>query len=158
MIFQTTGLPQIDTPPLGFRFGVVFLMNGKIPNPIDLRFQSVSGIGARLVTEDLEKSASASESLSLGQRVQYENLRLERGVLLASPLSIMLEQSFKEMKFLPTDVMVSVLNETFIPIKTWLFSKAFPVSWSISGISATNNDVLIEQIELNYARFTTLSL
>ncbi len=158
MLFQTTGLPLITDPPLGFRFGVVFLMNGKFPNPIDIRFKSVSGIGVSMELEETGKSTTTSVKNRLAKKVEYEQLVLERGVLVGSPLSILVEKAFKDMKVTPANVIVSVLNELFLPVKTWMFYKAFPVSWSISGIDASANDVLIEKIELSYSRFTTFSL
>jgi len=38
-------MPVSDIP-LSFRFGVFFFVGGLIPNPIDIRFQKVSGLGA----------------------------------------------------------------------------------------------------------------
>ena len=33
---------------LGFRFGVFFFSGGVVPNPIDVRFQKVSGLWPKL--------------------------------------------------------------------------------------------------------------
>lgn len=158
MIFQTTGLPLIVDPPLGFRFGVVFFANGKIPNPIDIRFKSVTGLGVSMELEETGKSTTTSVKNRLAKNVTYEQLVLERGVLVGSPLSILVEKAFNDMKATPANVLVSVLNEAFLPVKTWMFYKAYPVGWSISGIDAAANDVLIEKIELSYSHFTTFSL
>jgi phage tail-like protein len=158
MLFSTTNLPLTTDPPLGFRFLVVFLMRGTIPNPIDIRFQSVSGLSAELVVEDLGKSSSISVGKKVVTQVNYDRLVLERGVLVASPLSMTIEKAFKDMKIHPCDVIVSVLNELFLPAKVWKFTKAFPVKWSISGIDATKNEVLVEKIELEYEHFATFSL
>ncbi len=38
-------------PPLGFRFGVFFFAGGTVPNPIDILFQKVSGIGFTVTTK-----------------------------------------------------------------------------------------------------------
>ena len=38
---------------LGFRFGVFFFAGGIIPNPIDIRFKRVSGLGATVRTIDV---------------------------------------------------------------------------------------------------------
>ena len=158
MLFQTTGLPLIPNPPLGFRFGVVFLTKGKIPNVVDVRFKSVSGIGATLVTDDVEKSSVTTQKRNVTKSVKYGNLTLDRGVLLGSPLSNDVEIIFREMLTVPVDIIVSILNEGLIPVKSWIFNKAYPVSWSISGIDAASSEVLIERIEFEYSRFASLSL
>ena len=44
-------MPVSDLP-LSFRFGVFFFVGGLIPNPIDIRFQRVSGLGATAVRRD----------------------------------------------------------------------------------------------------------
>ena len=51
-------LPQlsVDTAlgmPLSHRFGVFFFAAGVIPNPLDIRFQRVSGLTTRVETEPL---------------------------------------------------------------------------------------------------------
>jgi phage tail-like protein len=145
-------------PPLGFRFAVVFLMNGIIPNPIDIRFKSVSGINAKMIMEDVDESAATTEVIKVPKKVEYGELTMERGVLIGSPLSMAIEYVFHEMTIIPVDIIVSVLNEAFIPVKNWVFFSAYPVSWDISGIDANAGDVLIEKITFEYTRFKTLSL
>ena len=158
MLFQTTGLPLIPNPPLGFRFAVVFLMNGILPNPIDIRFKSVSGISAKMTMDDVDESAATTEVIKVPKKIEYTELTMERGVLIGSPLSMGIEYVFHEMTIIPVDIIVSVLNENLIPVKNWVFHSAYPVSWDISGIDAASNDVLIEKVSFEYTRFKTLSL
>lgn len=158
MNFKTLGAASFSAPPLGFRFGVVFLLMGAIPNPIDFRFQSVSGIGMTLTTQPVEEDAFSNERTFLPKKTTYSNLVLERGVLLGSPLTIAIEEAFDLMQFVPIDVLVSVFNESMVPIKVWKFHKAFPVKWSISGIDANSSNVLMESIELKYRSFSRMAL
>ena len=41
---------------LGFRFGVFFFAGGVIPNPLDIRFQKVSGLSAEVKTTPLPEA------------------------------------------------------------------------------------------------------
>ena len=52
-IFQERRLQ--DDIVLGFRFRVLFLIGGAIPNPLDIRFQKVSGLSAEVTTTTLEE-------------------------------------------------------------------------------------------------------
>lgn len=38
------------TPPVGYHFAVVFFVGGVIPNPLDMRFQKVSGLSSEIDT------------------------------------------------------------------------------------------------------------
>ena len=158
MPFDVRGIPQLSEPPLAFRFSVTFLHFGGIPNPIDIRFKNISGIGVTLTEKPVEEGSRSSTIKNLPNALTYEKLVLERGVMLASPLSIIVEDALTDMKINPSNILVSVLNDVFVPLKTWMFQDAYPVAWSISGIDAENNGVLMEKIELVYSRFKTLSL
>jgi hypothetical protein len=41
--------------PLAHRFAVFFFVAGVIPNPLDIRFQRVSGLSTRVETEPLNQ-------------------------------------------------------------------------------------------------------
>ncbi|PON11429.1 phage tail protein, partial [Candidatus Entotheonella serta] len=47
---ELPNLSAIGDPPLGFRFAVFFFVGGAQPNPLDIMFQSVSGISATVST------------------------------------------------------------------------------------------------------------
>ncbi|NES67156.1 MAG: phage tail protein, partial [Okeania sp. SIO2D1] len=48
-------LTLTENPPVGFHFMVVFLIGGFLPNPLDIRFQKVSGISAEIDTTDIRE-------------------------------------------------------------------------------------------------------
>jgi phage tail-like protein len=81
-------LPITSDPPLRFRFGVLFFAGGVIPNPIDTLFQKVSGLGTTVDTETVEQGGENLYSQRLPKKIQHENLVLERGMLVGSPLVI----------------------------------------------------------------------
>lgn len=156
MNLSSLGNP-ITNPPLGFRFGVSFLLMGVIPQPVDIRFQSVTGMGVKLITETYDEGFT-DDKVTLPKKLEYDNLLLKRGVLLGSPISQSIERIFNKMQISPCDVLLFVLNESLLPVKTWRFKDAYPTRWSVSGVDATQSSVLIEEIEMTYRNFSTLTL
>lgn len=151
-------LPIVGSPPLGFRFGVLFLVGGAIPNPIDFMFQKVSGLGSSIETTTVQEGGQNLYTQSLPVRVQYENLVLERGMAVLSPLVIEFNLTMSSFKFSPSNVLVTLLDNTRIPIAAWLFLKAYPVKWSVSDLDAESNTVVVERMELTYQRMQVMRI
>lgn len=151
-------LPIVGNPPLGFRFGVLFFAAGVIPNPIDIFFQKVSGLGSTVETIDVEEGGQNLYVQSLPKRVKYENLVLERGVVVGSPLVVEFNATMSLFKFSPSNVLVTLIDNTRIPIAAWLFMKAYPVKWSVSDLDADSNSVVIEHMELTYQRMQVMRI
>jgi phage tail-like protein len=151
-------LPFVGNPPLGFRFGVLFFALGIKPNPLDILFQKVSGLGASVETYPLEEGGQNSYSQFRPKKIQHENLVLERGMVVGSPLVIEFNMAMSQFKFKPSNILVTLLDHTRIPIASWLCMKAYPVKWSVSDLDATANSVVIEHLELTYQHMQTIRL
>lgn len=149
-------LPIVGNPPLGFRFGVLFFAGGVIPNPLDFMFQKVSGLGSSIKTTTVEEGGQNLYTQTLPVKVEYENLVLERGMAVLSPLVIEFNVTMSRFKFSPSNVLVTLLDNTRIPIAGWLFMKAYPVKWSVSDLDATSNTVVVERMELTYQRMQVM--
>lgn len=145
-------------PPLGFRFSVFFFIGGVVPNPLDFRFKKVSGIGSTISTSTLNEGGQNLYSHKLPERVQYENLVLERGLAIGSPLVVEFNAAMSLFKFVPSNVLVSLLDEAGIPISSWLFTNAYPVKWTVSSLDADSNTVVIETMELSYQRMQPIRI
>lgn len=145
-------------PPLGFRFSVFFFIGGVVPNPLDFRFKKVSGIGSSISTSTLNEGGQNLYSHKLPERVQYENLVLERGLAIGSPLVVEFNAAMSLFKFVPSNVLVSLLDEAGIPISSWLFTNAYPVKWTVSSLDADSNTVVIETMELSYQRMQPIRI
>ena len=89
-------------------------------------------------------------------RVTYENLILERGMVVPSPLTIELTNAIAQFTFQPANVLVILLDNTYAPIAGWLCMKAYPVKWSVSNLDARENSVVIETLELAYQRMLVI--
>ena len=151
-------LDALTGPPLGHRFGVFFLMGGVAPNPLDIRFQKVSGLEA---TVDVTKVPEGGQNLytqRMPQRVGYGNLVLERGFVIGSALNMEFNVAMSLFKFAPCNVIVTLFSEEAAPLAAWMFIKAFPVRWATADLNASEGNVLIDTLELAYTRMQAIRL
>jgi len=110
------------------RFGVLFLAGGAVPNPLDIRFQKVSGPSAQVDTEDVSEGGQNLYTQKLPKGIRYSNLVLERGMVVGSPLNLEFNAAMSLFKFATSNVLVTLLGEDKLPLAAWLFLKAYPVS------------------------------
>jgi len=143
---------------LGFRFGVFFFVLGVVPNPLDIRFQKVKGLAATVKTTPVSEGGQNLYTQQLPTKVEYGNLVLERGMLVGSPLNIEFNLAMTLFKFAPSNVLVTLFDESSIPVSAWLFIKAFPVKWATSDLDATSKNVLIDTLELSYSRMQIMRI
>jgi phage tail-like protein len=143
---------------LGFRFGVFFFAGGLIPNPLDIRFQKVSGLSAEIRTSTVNEGGQNLYTHRLPDKVDYGNLTLQRGMVVGSPLHIEINVALSLFKFAPSNVMVSLLGEDKAPVAAWLFLKAYPVKWATSDLDASADNIVIDTMELAYTRMQILRI
>jgi phage tail-like protein len=139
-------------PIANFRFGVFFFAGGVIPNPLDIRFQSVDGLDSTIDIVTHREGGQLLYSHRLPDAISYQNLVLKRGVTVGSPLTIEFNAAMSLFKFAPSNVLVTALSEDKVPLAGWMFIRAYPVKWSTAGLNADSHGVLIETMELAYAR------
>ncbi|MBL8350896.1 MAG: phage tail protein [Burkholderiaceae bacterium] len=144
------------TPIIGMRFAVLFMAGGVVPNPLDLRFSKVSGLSMTVETEALAEGGQNLYTQQLPRSVSHGNLVLERGMVVGSPLNIEFNASLSTFKFVTSNVLVTLLSEDGLPMAAWLFMKAWPVKWSTSDLDATTPGLVIDTMELAYARMQVL--
>jgi phage tail-like protein len=144
--------------PLSHRFGVFFFIAGVIPNPLDIRFQRVSGLSTRVETEPMNNGGKNIITKRLPKRLTYDNLVLERGFVVGSPLNLQLNDIMNEFKFFRSDVIVTLFNEDAVPISAWMFKEAFPVRWATADLNAQEDRILIDTLELSFTRMLTVRL
>jgi phage tail-like protein len=143
-------------PIIGMRFAVLFLAGGVLPNPLDIRFQKVSGLSATVETEPLKEGGQNLYTQKVPTGVSYGNLTLERGFVVGSPLNLEFNAAMSLFKFATSNVLVSLLGEDKLPRAAWLFMKAWPVKWSTSDLNASDAALLIDTMELAYTRMQIL--
>jgi phage tail-like protein len=146
----------MSDPIIGLRFAVWFFAGGVIPNPIDIRFQRVSGLSAEVDTESVNEGGQNLYTQRLPRGVKYNNLVLERGMVVGSPLNVEFNVAMSLFKFAASNVLVTLLDEGKAPLAAWLFMKAYPVKWSTSDLNATEPGLVIDTMELAYTRMQIL--
>ena len=152
MGFPIPELTLQKDPLLGFRFLVTFLVAGVIPNPLDIRFQKVRGLKATVRTKTVSEGGQNLYVQKLPEGVEYENLVLERGMVVGSPLNIEFNVAMSLFKFSPSNVLVFLMNADKVPVAGWTFFNAYPVSWATSDLDAQQKAVVIDALELAYTR------
>lgn len=144
--------------PMTHRFAVFFLHKGLLPNPLDIRFQEVSGLGAKITTMADPCSAPTLTSSRIPTGIEYGDLTLRRGVVTGSYLSSQVETTFRRYTFTRSDVLITTLTEEAIPTGGWLFNEAYPVGWQLADLNAQEENVLVETLQLTYARLRWITL
>jgi phage tail-like protein len=144
--------------PLNHRFGVYFFAGGIIPNPIDIYFQKVSGLSMNMEVDTIGEGGQNLYSHRIPKKISYGNLVLERGVPFVSPLGLEFNAAFSLFKFAPSNVLITLFNEDSIPVMSWMFTKAYPVKWSMSDLDASGSSLVIDTMELAYTRFQLIKL
>ena len=141
---------------LGSRFAAIFFVGGVVPNPLDIRFQKVSGLSSTIETTTVNEGGQNLYTHRLPRRVGYENLILERGFVVGSPLNLEFNIAMSLFKFAPSNVMITLLDGNAAPLAAWMFLKAFPVRWATADLSASEDQVLIDTLELCYTRMQAM--
>jgi len=149
-------LSLVSEPIIGMRFGVFFFAAGVVPNPLDIRFQKVSGLRTEIETESLNEGGQNLYTHRLPRGVKYENLVLERGMVVGSPLNLEFNATMSLFRFSTSNVLVTLLGGNKVPLAAWLFMKAYPVKWSTSDLDAQAPGLVIDTMELAYTRMQIL--
>jgi phage tail-like protein len=154
----TPSVHPVLGPPMTHRFGVFFFAKGILPNPLDIRFQEVSGLKAAIATRPDTSAASSLCQKLIPTGIKYTDLELQRGMAIGSPLLKQIENTFNNFQFIRSNVLLTIYSETGFPTSAFLFAEAYPIEWEISSLKATSEDILIERMKLTYAHFRTVSL
>ncbi|MEM8641109.1 MAG: phage tail protein [Cyanobacteria bacterium P01_G01_bin.54] len=145
-------------PPVGFYFLATFLLGGLLPNPLDIRFQKISGLTTTIEKQEIKEGGENLFSYHLPTRVTYDNLVLERGMVSTSLLNLEFNQAMGFLRFSSSNVLVILLNQHDLPISSWLLENAYPIKWSVSDLNARENGVMVDTLELQYARLQRVGI
>jgi phage tail-like protein len=149
-------------PPSGFHFKVEFTSVDGANADVEQRFQEVSGLSVEVETETLREGGENRFEYKLPKRAKYPNLVLKRGMLTNTALLSWFKSSMNAyflaitippLDFKPSDILITLLDESDQPVAIWNVVQAYPLKWSVSDLKATENAVMIETIELAYQYF-----
>lgn len=140
---------MMNTPAVSHRFIVNFLFNN-IPSPFDIGFQRVSGLSRTLAVSQHQEGGENARNIWLAEKVNHGSLVLERGVMNATPLTLQFDRVLRRESTQWANLVIMLLNESSLPITTWMLSHALPVQWQMGDLDANSNTVLVNTLELRY--------
>lgn len=158
MAYDLLSILPPGQPPLSHKFGVFFFSFGLVPSLTDLRFEKISGIGYNLDFETVTEGGNVLYEHRLPKQVKYENLVLERGYTNWGGIAGQFEEMQETFKFYTGTCIITLFGESGLPIAGWKLDKVFPVKWSLSGLDAGSNQVLINTMELSYSTFSQIAI
>ena len=142
-------MQDLMTPAVSHRFLVNFLFH-HLPSPMDIAFQRVTGLSRERQVSQQRQGGENDRNCWLPGALQHGSLVLERGVMLATPLTLQFERAMRGESMLMADVVIVLLNAQQLPVTSWTLSNALPVRWQTSDLDANSNGVLINTLELRY--------
>lgn len=148
---------ELLTPSVSHRFAACFMFEG-IPSPLDISFQSISGLNRTLKTTPLSQGGENVRNYHLADKIEHGSLVLERGVMLPTPLTVQFERILCGETVSYADVVIMLLNHNNIPVTSWVINKALPVSWQVGSLDANSNAPLINRLELRYQNMRMLGV
>ena len=139
--------------PTNFHFEVDFLNIGTSGD--DIKFQSVSGLDAQMGTDTIKEGGENRFEHVVPTRAKTSDLVLKRGVLGPgqSGVTQWCKDAFELFIFFPSDLLVTLYNESHQPLLKWKVIHAWPKSWKLNELNAEKGELLIETLELNYNYF-----
>lgn len=151
-------------PPVSFFFEVAFLDEGLDKEPVETRFQSVSGLNVEFQSESLKEGGENRFEHQLPTRTKFSSLVLKRGLVDNSNLIAWFTDALFNFDIRPMNVQVRLKgyqnvspNEPGSELKNlvvWDLVNAWPKKWNLSDLNAEQNALAIETLELNYQYFT----
>ena len=144
-----------EYPAVGFHFLVVFELFPQ--TPIDIKFQEVSGLNVEVQTESYSEGGENRFVHKLPTRTQYSNLTLKRGFFTFSGVIEWCRNAIENYDFKPTNLLISLLNESEIPLNSWYIVNAIPVKWDVSAFNAEQSQAVIETLTLSYQYFKVIN-
>jgi phage tail-like protein len=140
-------------PPVGFHFKVQV-----IPFLGEAGFQSVDGLSVDIPEYTYKEGGVNTFTHRLPDRIAYKDLTLKRGMVMGSGLIQWFRAGVDLFTFLPTDVIVTLLNEKHQPLDAWIFHNAWPKAWNIESFDSMNNKIAVESIVIAYQRFVRVAI
>jgi len=157
------------TPSAGNHFLVtLFLYSGdivgsalpapRVPSPLDLRFQRVSGLGRSLNVTKHQQGGDNVSSIDLPDHIQHERLVLERGVMAVTPFSLAFSNMLTSGEAFRCDIIIMLLDHKAMPLANWCVMGAVPVGWSTGELDASTSSTVINRFEFSYSRIQHLGI
>jgi phage tail-like protein len=148
-------------PFTGFHF-IVFFEGLPGLGPQDFRFQEVSGItyslGSTLETDGGDNIYAHNQPSS----INYGTLTLKRGLFSGSGVTNWIVdtiENFTTAGAIENTVTINIflLNEFHLPQEGWRYFNAYPKSYAVDGLNASEDRIVVESIQFNFTHFKRIS-
>jgi phage tail-like protein len=143
-------------PLTGFHFLVQFELSPTQDG--DTRFQEVTGLSVDVNLDTYNEGGENRFIHRLPGRSKSSDLILKRGLTTNSGLTAWCADALQNFNYQPTNLTVSLLDETHQPVLSWYVVNAFPIKWEIGGFNAEQSQIVIETITLRYEYYKNLNL
>ncbi|WP_339626054.1 phage tail protein [uncultured Maribacter sp.] len=140
---------QNYTPSTAFYFAVKF---NNLPE-MDSSFQEVSGLKVTLGTEERKEGGENNFVLHLPTPTSYQDLVLKRCLLNNSALNRWCKNALEDFKFDPKDIKLQLLGANGGSLVSWTIIQAYPISWELSSLNSTRDELAIETLTLKFRSF-----
>ncbi|WP_410007013.1 phage tail protein [Aequorivita nionensis] len=143
-----------EFPPVVFYFQLILTnTSGKE----EVIFKEISGITMEMGVEEITEGGNNNFKHRVPTSLKYTNLVLKRGLASKdSEVVLWCMDAFNGISDVPIktkNVLVRLLDNSGIILKSWQFSNAYPVKWMVSDLNFDNETVLIESLEFAYSYF-----
>lgn len=144
-------------PLTGFHFIVAFELFPQLPH--DFRFQEVSGLSVDVEMESFREGGQNRFEHQLPVKTNYSDITLKRGMFeLPSGIMAWCINAVQNFEFQPSNLLISMLNDSHIPVQSWYVVNAIPKRVEFTNLNAEQNQVAIETLVLSYNYFNILNL
>lgn len=135
-------------PSTAFYFSVQF----RGEEAMDTAFQEVSGLKSTFGIEERKEGGENHFVHRFPKAQTFSDLVLKRCIIPNSKLDQWCRDAFNNFKFDPKDIQIALMSPSEI-LASWNVVHAFPISWELSSLNSTSNDLAIETLTLNYRYF-----
>ncbi|PXX59070.1 conserved hypothetical phage tail region protein [Pseudomonas sp. LAMO17WK12:I10] len=132
------------------RFITTFIFDGLFPSPLDIAFQSISGLTRELSVTQHSEGGENIRNTYFANKINHGSLILERGVMTVTPLTVVFDQVMQGQLLVYVDVVILLLNHLGMPVCSWTISNALPVRWQTANLDASANSIMVNTLELKY--------
>ncbi|WP_074224595.1 phage tail protein [Algoriphagus halophilus] len=137
-------------PPTAFHFSVKFLKYGDMESS----FQEVSGLKVSVKVTEKKEGGDNEYVHYLPNPPVFQDLVLKRCLLPNEELTNWCRDALEKFKFEPLNLQIILLGPNRESMASWTVEKAFPISWELSPLNSTKNELAIETLTLKYTKFT----
>jgi len=143
-------------PLVGFHFLVAFELFPQLPH--DFRFQEVTGLSVDVEMESFSEGGQNRFEHQLPVKTKYGDITLKRGMnALPSGIMAWTINAVQNFIFQPTNLLITLLNDSHIPVQNWYVVNAIPKRVEFANLNAEQNQVAIETLVLSYNHFNILN-